>query len=817
VAEKKDLIETRPSSNAQPRSDRPFCFWGIALLILLLVPLGWGQGNGWHYNAGGRLLGVKSRGNNIWVVGAQGLILHSTDRGDTWNIRESGTTYDLFGVSFPEDLHGWAVGCNDFDSSVVLHTTDGGVNWQIQRMIRTAWAWGVSYVDTLNGWICGPIDTILKTTDGGTTWNKMPMNRGNHGTSICFTDVMHGWVSIDNGIGSIMKTTDGGQTWIIKGPFGAWCLDMLDSLRGWSGGSEIEKTTDGWESGTSQYIAPGWLYGISIGDSLRTWTVGNNSNAGIAMIVVTTNGGSSWSMDTSRTRDDYFYSVDGHMQLTSVTVVGNGGAIVRSTNSGNTWRVIRNVDIGNTSLYNASFYDPNQGWAVGSYGVITHTTNGGTVWRRQTSNVNSFLFGVSFADSQYGKICTGGGGVLGTRNGGNTWAGESTGATSSLYSIEYPDTAFAVAVGGYYGPLDSLNGHGGMGAWEHGRQGETALQNAPIRYGISQGSTKYKMQSANWTTNEMPNQVQHDVVRGLRNDTPWIQDTIQPWGMGYDFWKWSWNPQITQNPQTAYRTITRTTNGGALWIAQNSAGQAPLYGVSFVTPREGWVCGDPQGVMGVILHTTDSGATWQGQNSNVNQGLRWIQFKDRLNGWCVGTNGTALWTTDGGNTWNPGNPGTTAHLWSCAFYDNLNGFACGDNGLLIKTVDGGRNWAPDTSNKAHANLTALRALDTLHAWAVGGYGIMLGWRLAGVSGIEHGSTGAGELRVRNGIRAWPNPFVSYVRVPGREKERFALYDVSGRRVGTYTGERIGADVGSGVYFLMAENKEGEPVRIVKVK
>jgi photosystem II stability/assembly factor-like uncharacterized protein len=220
--------------------------------------------------------------------------------------------------------------------------------------------------------------------------------------------------------------------------------------------------------------------------------------------------------------------------------------------------------------------------------------------------------------------------------------------------------------------------------------------------------------------------------------------------------------------------------------------------------------------MGVILHTTDSGATWQGQSSNLNQYLTWIQFRDSLTGWCVGSGGGALWTTNGGNTWNQGNSGTTSPLWSCAFYNNLNGFACGNNGLLIKTTDGGRNWTPDTS-KVYANLTAVNALDSLHAWTVGSYGMMLGWRLTGPPGVEQGSKGAGELRVKNGIKAQPNPFLSYARVPGREKDKFVLYDITGRRVGTYNGDRIGADVSAGIYFLMAEGKEAGPVRIVKIR
>jgi len=300
-----------------------------------------------------------------------------------------------------------------------------------------------------------------------------------------------------------------------------------------------------------------------------------------------------------------------------------------------------------------------------------------------------------------------------------------------------------------------------------------------------------------------------EILRHAQNDTQQI------WGTGQDFWKHPWKPEETAST-TPYRTITRTTNGGAFWIAQNSSGQVPLYGVSFVSRAEGWACGDPQGGTGVILHTTDSGATWQGQNSNRNQFLNWIQFRDPLNGWCVGGGGAALWTTDGGNTWNQGNSGTTAPLWSCAFYDNLNGFACGDNGLLIMTNDGGRNWTPDTSSKAHANLTALRALDSLHVWSVGSYGMVLGWREAGVSGVETQPEGKRKIAVGR-IKAYPNPFVSFARVAGHEKDKFALYDVTGRRVGTYKGDRIGADVSAGIYFLTAEGKEAGPTRIVKIK
>ena len=63
----------------------------------------------------------------------------------------------------------------------------------------------------------------------------------------------------------------------------------------------------------------------------------------------------------------------------------------------------------------------------------------------------------------------------------------------------------------------------------------------------------------------------------------------------------------------------------------------------------------------------------------------------------------------------------------------------------------------------------------------------------------------------------PNPFVSFATVPGREEERFELYNASGRKVGTYRGDLIGHDLGPGVYFVRAKGGTGITARVVKVR
>ena len=65
--------------------------------------------------------------------------------------------------------------------------------------------------------------------------------------------------------------------------------------------------------------------------------------------------------------------------------------------------------------------------------------------------------------------------------------------------------------------------------------------------------------------------------------------------------------------------------------------------------------------------------------------------------------------------------------------------------------------------------------------------------------------------------ATPNPFTSFATVPGHSSERFTLYDISGRRVGIFKGDRIGLGLSAGVYFLRPSDMNAKPIRIVKLR
>ena len=70
-----------------------------------------------------------------WVSGSNGVILTSTDQGQTWQRQNSGTTSQLNAINFlPDGLQGWAAG-ND---GLILSTSNGGATWMHRTQGRDA-------------------------------------------------------------------------------------------------------------------------------------------------------------------------------------------------------------------------------------------------------------------------------------------------------------------------------------------------------------------------------------------------------------------------------------------------------------------------------------------------------------------------------------------------------------------------------------------------------------------------------------------------------------------------------------------------------
>jgi hypothetical protein len=72
-------------------------------------------------------------------------------------------------------------------------------------------------------------------------------------------------------------------------------------------------------------------------------------------------------------------------------------------------------------------------------------------------------------------------------------------------------------------------------------------------------------------------------------------------------------------------------------------------------------------------------------------------------------------------------------------------------------------------------------------------------------------------RVEAGTKPAPNPFTSFTTVRGQEKEKFELYDIAGKRVGCFSGDRVGEGLPAGIYFLRPLSRDACPQRLVKLR
>ena len=101
-----------------------------------------------------------------WIVGLEGLIIHTDDGGRTWNKQQVDATGDFKAVHFANSRYGWAVG----DEGLIAATDDGGRHWHLQTSGTWAMLRDVFFANSKEGWIVGEDADVLYTQDG---WQDM--------------------------------------------------------------------------------------------------------------------------------------------------------------------------------------------------------------------------------------------------------------------------------------------------------------------------------------------------------------------------------------------------------------------------------------------------------------------------------------------------------------------------------------------------------------------------------------------------------------------------------------------------------------------
>lgn len=135
-------------------------------------------------------------------------VFASTDQGRTWSARPLDSEETPQSITCAPDGRLWVVG----SYTSIWSSADGGATWQVSSRDEDAILTTVQFFDASHGIVTGEFGTVLVTTDGGASWHAgEPLPDEFYPQEAWFSDPQHGWV-IGLG-GTVFATVDGGASW----------------------------------------------------------------------------------------------------------------------------------------------------------------------------------------------------------------------------------------------------------------------------------------------------------------------------------------------------------------------------------------------------------------------------------------------------------------------------------------------------------------------------------------------------------------------------------------------------------------------------
>jgi photosystem II stability/assembly factor-like uncharacterized protein len=290
--------------------------------------------------------GVHIVDNSAWIVGYYGTILHSPDRGLTWELQPSPTKNALFSVRFINPENGWIAG----SYGTLLHSTDGGKSWRAQRSDTSEHFFGLALIDETHGWIVGSRGTTMRTENGGKSWASTVVPGDFTFSGVSFVDASRGWIAGEFGV--IFRTSDGGKSWVKQK-------------------SPVEVS---FSSGESRNLFALLFNGVESGYAF-----------GLDGLVLKTRGANTWEIIRQGTAEkrltgaNHLFAAaifNGHLWAT-----GERGTLLESASDGRQWQQTR-AELPRVSLNGIAFGKNGFGLVVGNRGVILRTEDGGVSWKR---------------------------------------------------------------------------------------------------------------------------------------------------------------------------------------------------------------------------------------------------------------------------------------------------------------------------------------------------------------------------------------------------------------------------------------------------
>ncbi len=309
-----------------------------------------------------------------------------------------------------------------------------------------------------------------------------------------------------------------------------------------------------------------------------------------------------------------------------------------------------------------------------------------------------------------------------------------------------------------------------------------------------------------------------------------------------------WEDERDGNQEVYYK---RSTDGGVSWGSDTRLTNAAAYSgdqtvaVSGTNVHVAWYDERDGNSELYYKRSTDNGASW-GADQRLTNNSAWSQSPSIG---VAGANVHILWdenrdgngevyykrSTDNGQTWGGDIRLTTDSGWSwnpsvAVSVNNIHIVWCedrtGNQEIYYKrSTDNGSTWTSDTGltnasadSKGQSTTVADSCVHVVwHDERDGNWEIYYKRNPRG-NPVEIEEDRPMTLNARRfAPRVFPNPFASFAIVIGHEHEFFVLYDITGKAVGLFRGDRIGEGLTPGIYFMRNLSWHSAPARIVKIR
>ena len=206
---------------------------------------------------------VGYAGGGPWQFTSSCVITKTNDGGESW-VSQNPVSFPscIFGVTALNADTVYAVGCNaNYYYGLILRSFNGGQSWTIKNVSDSWGFYCVEFPTPTTGYTCGWSGKIYKTTNAGNSWISLPSGSSQTFRRMCFVDEDLGFAGCgqDHATTNKIYKTINGNSWSLIKNFGSsfiiggmYFFDEDTGVVVGTNGSKavIKRTTDGgsnWE------------------------------------------------------------------------------------------------------------------------------------------------------------------------------------------------------------------------------------------------------------------------------------------------------------------------------------------------------------------------------------------------------------------------------------------------------------------------------------------------------------------------------------------------------------------------------------------